>query len=31
VTFAAVYPDSVDAFLEESERRGTRMIGGKML
>ncbi len=31
VTFAAVYPQSADAFFEESERRGTRMIGGKVL
>ena len=31
VTFCAVYPDSVDAFFEESQRRGTRMIGGKVL
>jgi guanine deaminase len=31
VTFAAVYPGSADAFFEESERRGTRMIGGKVL
>jgi guanine deaminase len=31
VTFCAVYPESVDAFFEESERRGTRMIGGKVL
>lgn len=31
VTFAAVYPESVDAFFEESVRRGTRMIGGKVL
>jgi len=31
VTFAAVYPESVDAFFEESQRRGTRMIGGKVL
>jgi guanine deaminase len=31
VTFAATYPGSVDAFFEESERRGTRMIGGKVL
>src|ERR1700744_80966 len=31
VPFAAVYPQSVDAFFEESERRGTRMIGGKVL
>lgn len=31
VTFAAVYPQSVDAFFEESLRRGTRMIGGKVL
>jgi len=31
VTFAAVYPASVDAFFEESQRRGTRMIGGKVL
>jgi guanine deaminase len=31
VTFCATYPCSVDAFFEESERRGTRMIGGKVL
>lgn len=31
VTFCAVYPGSVDAFFEESERRGMRMIGGKVL
>ena len=31
VTFCAVYPGSVDAFFEESVRRGTRMIGGKVL
>ena len=31
VTFCAVYPGSVDAFFEESTRRGTRMIGGKVL
>jgi guanine deaminase len=31
VTFCAVYPASVDAFFEESERRGMRMIGGKVL
>ena len=31
VTFAAVYPESVDAFFEESVRRGTRMVGGKVL
>ena len=31
VTFAAVYPGSTDAFFEESQRRGTRMIGGKVL
>lgn len=31
VTFCAVYPESVDAFFEESRRRGTRMIGGKVL
>lgn len=31
VTFAAVYPQSVDAFFEESARRGTRMIGGKVM
>lgn len=31
VTFAAMYPQSVDAFFEESVRRGTRMIGGKVL
>ena len=30
-TFCATYPESVDAFFEESERRGTRMIGGKVL
>lgn len=31
VTFAAVYAESVDAFFEESQRRGTRMVGGKVL
>ncbi|ARU51591.1 guanine deaminase [Cellulosimicrobium cellulans] len=31
LTFCAVYPESVDAFFEESQRRGTRMIGGKVL
>ncbi len=31
VTFCATYPQSVDAFFEESQRRGTRMIGGKVL
>ena len=31
LTFAAVYPASVDAFFEESARRGTRMVGGKVL
>ena len=31
VTFCAVYPGSVDAFFEESLRRRTRMIGGKVL
>jgi guanine deaminase len=31
VTFCAVYPASVDAFFEESVRRGTRMIAGKVM
>lgn len=31
VAFAAVYPSSADAFFEESQRRGTRMIGGKVI
>ena len=31
VTFAATYPQSVDAFFAESERRGTRMIAGKVM
>ena len=31
VAFCAVYPSSVDAFFEESLRRGTRMIGGKVM
>ncbi len=31
LTFAATYPTSVDAFFEESARRGTRMICGKVL
>lgn len=29
--FCATYPESVDAFFEESSRRRTRMIGGKVL
>lgn len=31
LAFAAVFPGSVDAFFEESSRRGTRMVGGKVL
>ena len=31
LTFCAVYPTSVDAFFEESLRRGTRMVAGKVL
>jgi guanine deaminase len=31
LTFCATYPESVDAFFEESVRRGTRMIAGKVL
>lgn len=31
LTFCAVYPNSVDAFFEESQRRGTRMAAGKVL
>lgn len=31
LTFCAVYPESVDAFFEESVRRGTRMAAGKVL
>lgn len=31
LTFCAVYPESVDAFFEESLRRGTRMAAGKVL
>lgn len=31
LTFAAVYPQSVDAFFEEATRRNMRMIGGKVL
>jgi guanine deaminase len=31
VTFCAMYPSSVDAFFEESQRRGTRMVGGKVM
>lgn len=31
LTFCAVYPESVDAFFEESQRRGTRMVAGKVL
>jgi len=30
-TFCATYPGSVDAFFEESLRRGTRMIAGKVM
>lgn len=31
VTLCAVYPESVDAFFAESERRGALMVGGKVL
>jgi guanine deaminase len=31
LVFCATYPESVDAFFEESVRRGTRMIAGKVL
>lgn len=31
VTFAAVYSESVEAFFQESARRNTRMIGGKVM
>lgn len=31
LAFAAVYPGSVDAFFQESLRRGTRMAAGKVL
>jgi guanine deaminase len=31
LAFCATYPESVDAFFRESERRGTRMIAGKVL
>jgi guanine deaminase len=31
LAFCATYPASVDAFFAESARRGTRMIGGKVL
>ncbi len=31
VAFCAVYPASVDALFEEAERRGMRMIAGKVL
>jgi guanine deaminase len=31
LTFCATYPASVDAFFAETERRGMRMIGGKVL
>ena len=31
LTFCAMYPTSVDAFFEESLRRGTLMIGGKVM
>ncbi|WP_424216263.1 guanine deaminase (plasmid) [Streptomyces sp. BI20] len=30
-TFAAVYPDTVDALFEETERRNMRMIAGKVM
>jgi len=29
--YCTVHPESVDAFFEESERRGTRMIAGKVM
>lgn len=31
VVYGSVHPQSVDAFLTESERRGTRMIAGKVM
>ncbi|SFR71653.1 guanine deaminase [Agromyces sp. CF514] len=31
LTFAAVYPQSVDAFFEEATRRNMRMAGGKVM
>ena len=31
LVFCAVYPQSVDALFEESERRGMRMIAGKVM
>jgi guanine deaminase len=31
LSFCAVYPESVDAFFEESMRRNTRMVAGKVL
>lgn len=31
LVFAAVYPESVDAFFEEADRRNLRMIAGKVL
>lgn len=31
LVFCAVYPESVDALFEESERRGMRMLAGKVM
>jgi guanine deaminase len=31
MVYCTVYPDSVDAFFEESEKLGTRMIAGKIM
>ena len=31
LVFCAVYPQSVDALFEESERRGMRLIAGKVM
>ncbi|MWB97241.1 guanine deaminase [Agromyces seonyuensis] len=31
LTFAAVYPQSVDAFFEEATKRNMRMVGGKVM
>lgn len=31
VVYCSVHPESVDAFFAESERRGTRMIAGKVM
>jgi guanine deaminase len=31
VVYASVHPESTDAFFTESERRGTRMIAGKVM